>query len=243
MALFMSTFDRVVEAGKSFACSLYRTQPGALIPNPINDVLRVVWDDLCGDDPNGLPPPPSTPFSGGQCRCVEYTVYAEIYAPNEDRWLGLNPTRWWGEIGGIKIDRYPGGTEDIVMLYCRGAVSRNPTCSSEPFWDFYFPAGVGLYTQARITSVVRVGGGVDNCGDPPAVYPPAVPPPPNGYTSPPTSITYNDGDDFTAIFNLKPPTNDTPPPPDICLSVIVSGVEVKLCFPFGLPPSLSLIHI
>ena len=49
MALFMSTFDRVVEAGKSFACSLYRTQPGALIPNPINDVLRVVWDDLCGD--------------------------------------------------------------------------------------------------------------------------------------------------------------------------------------------------
>ena len=236
----MSTFDRIVSAGKSFACGLYRNQPGALVPNPISDVLRVVWDDLCGDDPDGLPPPPVSQFQGGQCVCVRYEVAVEVFFAPANRWDFLQPTNWWGPIGGIRFEYAP-ETGDAVYINSRGSV--NGPCQEQNAWFPYWVNGAGTTpgrTAARSGNISRLAGVPDNCGNPPAQYPSTPPPPPDGYTSPPTSITYNDGDDFTAIFNLKPPGGgDAPPPPDICLSVIVTGVELNLCFPFG----LYIIHI
>ena len=235
----MSTFDRLVDAGKSFACSLYRNQPGALIPNPINDVLRLVWDDLCGDDSDGLPPPPTPPFQGGQCDAVVYRVFYTILSSdgNSDSFGDF-----YGPITGARVTfDNPEGPRSRARYFigCRGG-SDSPTGPTPPQFVFVGTnPNMPLDTSMQITNIERRDGQPDSCGNPPATYPLAPPPPPGGYNSPPTSITYNDGDDFTAIFNLKPPTNDNPPPPDICLSVIVSGVEVKLCFPFGLPPSFG----
>lgn len=236
----MSTFDRLVDAGKSFACSLYSRQPGALIPNPASDVLHLVWDNLCdpGDDPTKppLPPPPSVPFTGGQCVCVLYEVRSFI----NGNFSSIDAL--FGPIGGARlrsVETSPGYFIGFFEILCRGTLSTG--CVPEPFWFVSrqtpnVPPGSAVFT---IEILKRVDNQPDNCGSPPPQYPPAPPPPSGGYTSPPTSITYNDGSDFTAIFNLVPPTGDSPPPPDICLSVIVSGVELKLCFPFGSPPSFG----
>ena len=235
----MSTFDRVVQAGKSFACSLYRNQPGALIPNPISDVLHLVWDNLCGDDPDGLPPPPASPFQGGQCQCRSYRITHVIDWNDGTSWTNTNDV--WGAVTGIYCK--PGDLNNRCqpIVQCRGFTFQGGCQPSGDYGVSSFSNGspTGAPPRIRITSAVLLDGQPDNCGNLPPSFPPSPPPPTGGYTSPPTIINYNDGSDFTAIFNLKPPTGDSPPPPDICLSVVVSGVEVKLCFPFGLPPSFG----
>lgn len=236
----MSTIDRLVDAGKAFACSIYRQQPGALIPNPISDVLHLVWDDLCGDDSGGLPAPPTTQFLGGQCQNIGYTITYQYRFEFRGNTIDDNRTyQVWGKILSVAFEVRSSGVL-FSLTNCYGVWPNTPSTSpilleSEGFQT----AGT---TNLRLVGVVivRIDGQPDNCGNPPSAYPPAPPPPVGGYNSPPTNITYNDGSDFTVVFNLKPPVpSDTPPPPDICLSVIVSGVEVKLCFPFGLPPSFG----
>lgn len=241
----MGNFDKVVEAGRGFVCELYRIQPGALIPNPISDGLRLAWDSLCGDDvPTNLPPPPTPPFVGGQCECVQYLVTVEItYAPNEtdpNYEQSIESTKpVVGKVKGLRSrelgnlgSNLPYQAVDIIAS--RGLVSG--VCNqSDVFVEAYRAPRVKRF---RIRSITRLDNLSDTCGNPPSSYPTSPTPPGEGYTSSPVSLTYNDGSDYTIIFNLKPPSGNGLGPPPICLTTHIGGVVFEVCYPFGGVPQI-----
>lgn len=243
----MGNFGKVVDAGKAFACSVYRNQPGALLPNPISDVLKLVWDGFCGDeDPVNLPPPQAPPFVGGQC-VTQYDIDFKFARPGQTPYEQTGRVRRFGPVRRIFWDlRFPGDpnydpvsgpTARLFLVHGDGSATGQEVASLGGA-----SGGIDLdkskYTSS-ITLVTRVDGQADNCGSLPPTYPPAPPPPAGGYTSPPISIVYNDNTTFTTVFNLKPPTDVSGGPPDICLTVTIQGVAFELCFPFDGFPSLG----
>lgn len=242
----MGNFSRIAEAGRVFACSIYKASPNALVPNPINDLLRLPWDALCGDgDVDVLPPPPTPLISGAQCVCVAYNVrvnwvYDSETTPGQQPVSTFQDLQLFGKIGGSRVvvlSPYPdGSSRSRIQVLCQGV--NGSTCVASPVWMNATPDISGLISH-NIQNRGRVDGGVDNCGSLPPTFPPTEPPPQNGYTSPPTSITYNDNTTFTAVFNLKPPTGDVPSPPPICLSVNIGTKTLEICYPFGGAPTLS----
>lgn len=225
----MSNFTELADAAKSFACGIYREMPGALIPNPLSDMLNFIWDDFCGappQNPANLPPPATSPFDGGQCCGSYYDVYGILSYSNKP-----NPGTeakigdfLLGKVGGIvKSLTSDGGSEifQLKMTFCNGNV--------------YYKDLLSVSTQdaqrgAKITRVV-VQNGADNCGSLPKEYPPAPPPPPGGYNSPPIPIQINNGDFINVTFNFVPPP---PPPPGGKLPPIVINLvkpELNLKFP------------
>lgn len=225
----MGDFENVVNAARDFACGLYKNRPGEIIPNPIDDGLFAVWDKLCGEPPktpSDLPPPPATPFTGGQCCDAAYRVY---YTRTID---GGAPQNLYDDlptgkiIGAIKT--VSGATASWAIRYqnCAGVSTDKPQYSA------------GINSTLTITSVSRLSGNTSNCGDPPKQYPPAAPPPASGYTSPPTAINLNTGDTYNLIFNLKPPTrsgnpSDLFPPIKIDINNPKLNLTIPLTFNFN----------
>lgn len=242
----MSNFSRIAEAGRVFACSIYKATPGALIPNPINDLLRLPWDALCGDgDVDFLPPPPTPLISGAQCECVAYNVrvnwtYDSDTSPGDQPVSRFQDAQLFGKIGGsrvVALSPFPdGSTRSDIQVMCQGFYGAK--CTTPAFWVTVVSQVSGLISH-NIQNRGRVDGGVDNCGSLPPTFPPSTPPPPNGYTSSPVSITYNDNTTFTAVFNLKPPVGDVVSPPPICLSVFIGNKTFEVCYPFGGVPTLG----
>lgn len=232
----MGSIDRVVDAAKAFACGLYRNYPGALIPNPIDDVLRLGWDDLCGDDPEGLPPPPVPPFVGGQC-AVLYGAYLDVEETNNNV-FPPSVTIIRSETGGYYGVSGIGVAKDSTRTFVYVDTPNFGTPTGGPSRRRVVETSLNNELRVLSSELRRVDGQPDNCGNPPKSYPPASVPP-GGFTSPPTTVNYNDGDNFTAIFNLSPPTTTDNGPPDICLSVDVKGVVFKVCFPPGAIPGVG----
>jgi hypothetical protein len=226
----MSAFDNLVNAARDFACGLYKQQPAALIPNIGDSVLRFAWDKLC-DYPNnpGLPPPPASPFNGGQCVCVGYRVnftyfFEGMSAPEP---TGLDV---YGPVLEVGFHVYPNGTSGIGA-FCRG---RSPLGCLENF-RWVDAVGFGGDRSGQITvsniEVFRLDGQVDNCGNLPESYPPAPPVPPDGYTSPPTPIPLADGDNITVNFNFTPPAAPLDKIPPITINYIQPELNVNLKVP------------
>lgn len=226
-----SDLERVANAGKSFACGLYKLNPGAIISNPINDLIRASWDGLCGDDPSNLPPPPTSQFQGGQCVGVAYSVKVR-FLQREDYFGTIYETEYTRQQGAfyvvnsVFVDKRNGRVS--LFVNCNGYNSPN---SGGGDIEMYGQNSNITLTILEI-EVIRLDGQPDNCGNPPKSYPPPYSPPAGGYNSPPTIVNYNDGSDFTVNFNLVPPTgSDYKKPPDICLTVSWGGADVELCFP------------
>lgn len=203
----VGSFDSILNEARNFACGLYKNQPGALIPNAANDVLRFAWDNLC-DYPGspGLPPPPSVPFQGGQCNCVLYSVsvFNDVSTGSGEA-LGV-----FGEVGGVRIVLIPRPDGEFSASYeilCRGFPGSGG-CSVYQWYRYRFSPFLPNAQNAKnaINSITRVDGQPDNCGNPPASYPPGAPPPPGGFVSPPVPIPLADGDSITVNFNFSPPS-------------------------------------
>lgn len=226
-----NNLDNIANTGKQFACNLYRTIPSAIVDNPISDLLKLSWDSLCADDPLGLPDPPSVQYQGGQCDRVAYEVSEEFAFTFRGQPLTDNRSQQlYGAIGAVSYAIKPNGLL-YVYVGCHGV-----------FGGSYTPNEITVETETFQTqgledlrlinvSVRRLDGQPDNCGNPPTQYPPAPPTPPGGYTSPPTSIVYNDGTDFNVVFNLQPPRRvDNALPPSICLTVVLLDTTFDLCY-------------
>lgn len=234
----MSSFDSLVNAARDFACGLYKEQPGALIPNIGETVLRFAWDKLCDYPENpGLPPPPASPFNGGQCENIKYRVIADIVTPDN---RARTDSTVFGPVGGVRAVLTPDGVNRVqarYQIYCKGSVS-NFTPDPRPL-DWY---EIGQnpnqppQTTFELVSIARIDGQADNCGNPPAKYPDAPPPPPGGYTSPPVPIPLADGDNITVNFNFEPPSS---PPgiddfiPPIVINIIKPELKIPIEFNFN----------
>lgn len=234
----MSLDDQIADAARTFACSLYRSQPGALIPNPISEALHHAWDAVCGDPPTAkpLPAPPAPPYKGGQCRCTLYRVYfswlSNVYQPGTRQ---KNDGLTYGAVEGITIDQDTGSRSFTIYLIGRGKPP-NP-CGNPGTRSIAVSGGLfngEVYSDLRIDSIVIEGGGVDTCGDPPKVFPPAAAPPAGGYTSPPVAITFNDGDTNNYYFNFTPPS---PPslPAGFIPPIVINYINASLSPSFKIP--------
>lgn len=211
----MGNFSEITDAAKTFACTLYRQQPGALIPNPASDLLFQIWDGFCGDEPppgaGGLPAPPAPPFSGGQCNCVRYRASINATGGGLGNLVREFSVDVWGPITGFRLTPLPQAQAQKVEVICRGnGANCGPVGSIVPMvqWGNTPSPPVPSFT---INSIIRLDGQPDNCGNPPAGYPPAPPPPPGGYTSPPTPITFNNQTTNNYYFNFTPPTAPATP--------------------------------
>ena len=122
----MANFQEIADAAKNFACTLYKNQPGSLIPNPFSDALHHAWDSFCGDFPPsgnpGLPDPPVSDFSGGQCSCVGYRVNYRYSMSNTPTQEAGTFQEVWGPVEGIFVV-YPTSTSFRIYVVCRGLTS------------------------------------------------------------------------------------------------------------------------
>lgn len=235
----MGNITRIADNARLFACSLYRTLPGAMVETPVSDLLKIVWDDLCVDDPSGLPLPPTPQYQGGQCEMVQYNVSVQYTGQYQGNPLvDTYVLSVWGQVGEVSFEIQPNGLLN-TLLQCHGYTAGG-----------YLPALVTVqrlgYQTAGVTDIYisnvtisRPDGQPDNCGNPPANYP-SVTPPVGGYTSPSIPVVYNDGTDFNITVNLQPPKSvDATQPPNICLKIAIKLVEFELCFPPNALPKLG----
>ncbi|MGL5808568.1 MAG: hypothetical protein ACRCYQ_01330 [Nocardioides sp.] len=198
----MGNFEKVVNAARDFACTLYKNKPGEIIPNALDDGLYAAWDKLCGEPPKSppdLPLPPATPFVGGQCCDVVYNVAGTFTSTSGTTPWSLDLKR--GSIIGLEGIRQTTLSDSfwLIRKRCNGTIERDLVASG------------ARPVSCKITSVVRVDGKPDNCGNPPKRYPDTSPAPPEGYTSPPTPIVINNNETINYVFNLKPPTRSGNP--------------------------------
>ena len=246
----MGALDQIVNGARDFACGIYSVQPGALIPNPIEQGLRMFWDEICDQPPPSppLPPPPSTPFAGGQCCDTFYEVYGYVrYQGNPNNNVEQLLTRnQVGRVLGIDKSLTSGGGSNLYSI-------KRQRCDGSIYLQEVLSVGVNTPEQdVLISRVVPQYGGNNNCGNLDATYPPSPPPPEGGYTSPPINITLEDGDDsITVNFNFKPPTLPSVPAtklPSLIVNVQSPTLNIPVTFNFdgsvdfgdNTPPVLTL---
>lgn len=240
---------QVMEKARSFACTLYKQVPGALIPNAGEDGLRFIWDNLCDPPSNpqdpplpGLPPKPVPPINGGQCPCKPYNVrisytYDADSSPGDQLVTAVQNLQVLGALGGTRVVTLPsdadGTTRRDIEILCRGFFGEQ--CRPSQVWRTAV-SRIPNYRSHVTQNLGTVDGTADNCGELPKQYPSADPPPPNGYTSPPTNITLNDGDNINITFNLKPPLAPLPPAtrlPPIVVNVGSPKLNIPISFEFN----------
>lgn len=205
---------------KSGVCNLYRNYPewttaGFPVDTPASQFARGFYDNLCRDEPGGLPDTPKPPFAGGQCACVEYFVnYQTIDKRNGQVFTGTSTCR--GPIKGFGMRIVQSGGLPAYQYYLSGG---NETCPQEVNFGTF---GADIYTNS-VVSVSRVDGRPDNCGNPDSDWGGNQKGEPTQSEKSP-SIVYvdRDGNSFTipfGYFQISPEFN---------VSVDVGGVEFKI---------------
>lgn len=143
-------------------CSNLRSQPqwwgnlrDTLTPSPLKEAGNFVNDWICGDGEDTFPPPP---FSGGQCP-VAYLVRL-VNTSTTAPFPSSGEAFVAGPVGGLQVT--PGVQPGTINVIIKG----NP--------DSGFRTG-NSQEEWSISSVSRVDGQPDNCGDPEPELPPPAP--------------------------------------------------------------------
>lgn len=158
----------VFEATKSVSCPLYKNYPGFMTGEMFGSPFAAQTDSLLNDlcNPTGnVPPPPTVPFTGGQCECVQYIVSYNIngYGIGNINGSVVKP----GPIGRPFKRQTPGGTD-----FQTGFNYGSNGCET----GFYSIIQSALEGTTTITSVVRQDAQPDTCGTLPPSYPIVQPP-------------------------------------------------------------------
>lgn len=166
----------LVRAARSAVCNIYANYPGVLTYNGIGQppsvIARAFYDNICRPD---FPPPalPSPGYSGGQCP-VQYTIGYSIVAefpPNPPgRFTTAGSVTIWGTFKGTRVT--PSANQWNVSLVGGANGAPNATVLT-PLLAIANSYSAPVVT---ITSVTRVDGQPDNCGNPETPDPIESPP-------------------------------------------------------------------
>ena len=233
----MGVAKSLVDGAREFACTIYKNMPGALIPNPASDALHMLWDEMCKPPaPPGLPPAPIIPFSGGRCCATYYMVYYDLKPQRNGAWnLNAYQQQVRGVVGGMQT-RQTGANQVQyfhIVTACNGVVTDMPITYGNYLGD----------GMARINRVEALYGGANNCGNPPADYPIAVPAPPEGFTSPPKIINLDDGSPVEIQFNFKPPAINISPIvnlPPVIVNVLKPEINFNVPIQFDFDGNVNI---
>ena len=190
---------KAADAAANFACSLYKTYPGAIVGNPVNAAQRGLYDSLCKDRPSGLPTPPQSQFTGGQCACVGYNItYNQVTSGGVTQFTAFLV----GKIRGL--ERVPNSGFPVTY---RWSIVYEPCSGGQPTGQvgkFPIASAASDATTYIIAGIARSNGQPDNCGNPAPTYPPETYNPPPGYNSGNGTVQYNDGTDLTVPVVYAP---------------------------------------
>lgn len=233
---------KVADAAANFACTVYKSYPNEIVPNPVATAIRGFYDSLCANRPPGLPDAPVPPFNGGQCACVNYLVtIKQTNSTGSETSTGT----YTGPLGGlvrIKNQTFP----DLTDVFMKDSVCSEGSPTGTNLTLVGVETNDGVF-KVSIESVVRADGLPDNCGNPPPQYPNTNLPSPGDYNGTGT-ITYNDGNSFTVPLVYAPitPTLSLNPKFNVTvngtlnLQFDLGGVKIDLgddSAPPSLPPS------
>lgn len=152
---------QVADTARRGLCTLWSTLPGALIPNPGDAFRRGALSALCQDFPP--PPPPSIPFTGGQCPGVLYS--ATVRATRNGQTVNNAGVQGLGPIG-LRVEQTDNSSPANPDGRTRQAYATFGGGQQE------ISAGSGdQLTSFALVNVVRVDGNFDTCGNPPTQYP------------------------------------------------------------------------
>lgn len=224
---------KVANAGRNFACTLYQAYPSSIIPNPVDDFVHGLWDGFCGGSSPGLPTPPASPFTGGQCVGVQYlvdcdwdeysggTLIASYHLTTPAKFARVTEVK----LGNPLTDGSGGVGVEVKFVAADGTVSITRQ-------------GFGIYpgnTAQNLRNIVvtRVDGLPDSCGNPPVAWPNTATIPPGGNTGT-VNITLNDTTTQTLTVNVPVPIGGINFPPVVAIGAAASIINnVNLTFDFG----------
>lgn len=227
MATFLEALGQVARQTYCFALgnfdngarALGRIAPGAAA---ISRVSGAVKAQLCSESPDPIPAP-EPEFEGGQCPGVTYQVNysGQVFFGDCSSIPTSGNINAIGPIGGSFYDNSGSAVPGTP-----------PGCSTAPGTAFRINTGDGPVTifgagggvSGSITGVSPVGGGANNCGDPPPVFPP-----PGDIIIEGDDITY-EGDDNISItvptsFIFSPVYVDLDGSLNVPVTIDVGGVE------------------
>lgn len=196
----------VVDTAKQFYCGLYNLEPSWIVRDNllISPFARGALKQFCGAN-NVPPPPPGSPFTGGQCEGVQYSLqyYSLTSSTGSDfgeliRELNGQVFTWATPIlGRVATQTYTVAGQVITDFETFKAAGRQFTATGSLIYrdvNGNILLNINLSSSWGIEPIgfVRTDGQPDTCGDPPGGYPPA-PPPSISQRSTIVSITNFDG--------------------------------------------------
>lgn len=220
-------------------CDMYAATPRGFVgANPVssgvNSFNSGLWDSFCGNIPEpALPPPPASPFSGGQCPCAIYNVSFTVdIRRRSDNALVDTRNGVLGAAGplvGISIEDPSPANPDSVAVVLRGS-----DFACQPGFFNTSSAARELFKMENLRNVVvaRQDGQPDDCGSLPPQYPDVQPSPTNPRVFP---YTGNDGVERPINFSIdfdptiNGPLVRLPDIPNVCVGFGFSGIEIDLC--------------
>lgn len=210
----------VARQARDVACNFRSQYPKAFEPGTVfgNEWARAMWDDVCRKSPSPTVPPKEVPFNGGQCQCIPYAITHRITLGNGTQ-LSAGVSNISGRILAFGQVDAPNG---IRVFTCRHEVCSGGTVTEQTSTlNEYFIADDPTIS---ILSIARTDGQPDNCGDPPADYPPPfneLPPsnpPPIEYDPPTVDAPGQEWNITIPFVYLKP---------DFTFNVDVGGVTLN----------------
>ena len=226
----------VADKAADFACDLYQGFPGAIIRSPIGAFNRGLMDSLCGPR-NKLPPPPGPQTPGGQCVCEQYLVQWSFSDPEDGR-VGTGEVTVLGPVRGVRTEDSVGGQRKTWILLSTDCDASGNSIGIKD-GDILFDGSAG--STVTVTSVTKVDGSADNCGDASNSWNPNLPDViPDDRKSGDVIINNNDGTSVNLPIVLIGSGNVINFNPEF--KVDVGGIEVTfdvggVSFDFGNPSS------
>ena len=247
----LQNWSEIIESFGESASEIYKkTAPYTQLNKPIIQTLCYIWSKypksvlvnpyargfgrgICSRVGEPVPPIPAPSFLGGQCSGVFYDVYLHTTRPDFDGTLIADVTTIPNRRGKIKSVNMtnvntPSGNWYFVLDY-------EPLDGNTPYYGIVPGYGGSTPILTRI-ELVRVDGNPDNCGNPPAEYPPDPVRQPPDFTRNYTYNIYNtQGDVINQVngdLNLDINSNLTFP-----ITINVSGIKFIIDYDgIKLPP-------